>query len=85
MAIKKEPVHLNIHFDEPLYGQVDHIDTVELPEYTLPKAKPVDLSPLYNCKKVAIVCGQLRPEDVEFVKTSGVIPSSNATWFVDLQ
>lgn len=83
LMVLKEPVHINIHFDEPLYGQVDHIDTVELSEYTFPKAKPVDLSPLYNCKKVAIVCGQLPPEDAAFVKNSGMISSSNATWFVD--
>ena len=83
LAIKKEPVHINVHFDEPLYGQVEHIESVQLSEFSLPKTRPADLSPLSTCQNVAVVCGQLRPEVVEFVKTSGVISSSNATWFVD--
>lgn len=83
LAIRKEPVHINIHFEEPLYGQVEHVDSVVLPKFTIPKAMPVDFSPLSNCQKVAVVCGQLRPQDAEFVKTSGMIASSNATWFVD--
>ena len=83
LTVLREPVHINIHFDEPLYGQVESIESLEFQEYTVPKAKPVDLSPLNTCQKVAIVCGQLRPEDAAFVKYSGLISSSNATWFVD--
>ena len=83
LMVLREPVHINIHFDEPLYGQVEHIESFDFKEHIFPKAKPVDLSPLNTCQKVAIVCGQLRPEDAAFVKSSGMISSSNATWFVD--
>jgi 2-succinyl-5-enolpyruvyl-6-hydroxy-3-cyclohexene-1-carboxylate synthase len=83
LTVLKEPVHINIHFDEPLYGQREHVDAIELQELNHPKARPVDLSLFDACQKVAIVCGQLRPEEAKLVKSSGIISSSNATWFVD--
>lgn len=83
LMVLRAPVHINIHFDEPLYGQVEQMDTVELPDYPCTKAKPADVSPLDTCHNVAVVCGQLRHEEADFIKSSGMIARSGATWFVD--
>lgn len=83
LKVKREPVHINLHFDEPLYGQVERFAPLELPLFSIPEVTKADSSDLNECEKVAIVCGQMRPRDAKNVKSSGILTSSNATWFVD--
>ena len=81
---KSEPVHINLHFEEPLYGQQEPVAPLqlqELPAQSIGTAQ--DLSTLKGCSNIAVVCGQLHPNTAQEIKANNTIAQSGATWFVD--
>ena len=80
---KSEPVHLNVSFEEPLYGQLAMHEpiTVKIPQ--IKRQMHLELDFFEPSMNVAIVCGQLNPHESEYLKAHKVLHKSKATWFVD--
>ena len=80
---KSEPVHVNVSFEEPLYGQrtLHEPITVDIPQ--IKSQMRLDLDFFEPSMNVAIVCGQLNPHESEYLKAYKVLHRSKATWFVD--
>lgn len=80
---KSEPVHVNVSFEEPLYGQrtLHEPITIEIPQ--IKSQKRLELNFFEPSMNVAIVCGQLNPHESEYLKANKVLHRSKATWFVD--
>lgn len=80
---KSEPVHVNVSFEEPLYGQraMHEPITVEIPQ--IKSQIHLELDFFEPSMNVAIVCGQLNPHESEYLKAHKVLHRSKATWFVD--
>jgi 2-succinyl-5-enolpyruvyl-6-hydroxy-3-cyclohexene-1-carboxylate synthase len=86
LALKKEPVHINIAFDEPLYVQIAEADPLELnlnydtelSELAIP---PV-LEKIFNhAGKVALMVGQLTPQQAQAL--GPVLSSLKVPYFAD--
>ena len=81
---KNEPVHINLHFEEPLYGQKEPVAPLQLQELPAqPNTTVQDLSTLKDCSNIAVVCGQLHPNTAHQIQANNTIAQSGATWFVD--
>ena len=81
---KSEPVHINLHFEEPLYGQKEPVAPLQLQELPAqPNTTVHDLSTLKDCSNIAVVCGQLHPNTAQQIQANNTIAQSGATWFVD--
>jgi 2-succinyl-5-enolpyruvyl-6-hydroxy-3-cyclohexene-1-carboxylate synthase len=80
---KSEPIHINVSFEEPLYGQCTQHEPLSLQIPQIKKHIPLKLDFFEPSMNIAIVCGQLNPHESEYLKKQKVLHQSKSTWFVD--
>ena len=81
---KSEPVHVNLHFEEPLYGQQEPLAPLKIAGLQANiNRTDQGLSTLSGCSNTAVACGQLHPKIAQQIKADNTIVQSGATWFVD--
>ena len=77
---KSEPIHINISFNEPLYGHMEGHEPIEVRLEAGHATKEIFK---LGSKPTALICGQLRPEQTQHILQQGWLDNTSGTWFVD--
>lgn len=84
LHLRHEPVHINISFDEPLYDTSEGVPSLVWEETVAAELDTLgSLKALHSFESIAVVCGQLSPEETQTILSENLIERSGAHWFVD--